>query len=146
MGQGGITVVNSTLSDSFIGVVGPHARLRNNVDYSGGEARSSVKPEAVPVWRSPVTQAVLSWIGFFSGTGFLGCLLGGVRRSYQFFENKERYDLFGSVAIWFLLAAVLLAISIFSLRLISKKKVRLVPGIDLVASFDGREISVNKIS
>ena len=120
----------------------------NNTDFNGNSLGKTATYEPEPVWRSPITMAILSWMGIFIS-------LIGIFPFYKLFEplinlftNKSiQINANNNIIYWGILAIViiiLLAIIVW-LRDITKRETRHPLFFNYAISGFGRKITIEKI-
>ncbi|MDK8692334.1 MULTISPECIES: hypothetical protein [Gardnerella] len=120
----------------------------NNTDFNGNSLGKTATYEPEPVWRSPITMAILSWMGIFIS-------LIGIFPFYKLFEplinlftNKSiQINANNNIIYWGILAIViiiLLAIIVW-LRDITKRETRHPLFFNYAISGLGRKLTIEKI-
>nr|DAN87390.1 MAG TPA: hypothetical protein [Caudoviricetes sp.] len=104
--------------------------------------------EAIPKWRSPFTQAVLTWIGLFTGLASLvplGKILAPVIDLLRLGSLGTAGQASGIVAIFAFFVLVVITAITFSMRSVAKKQLRVpvLPGWAINGS--GRRITLERI-
>ncbi|RFT35096.1 hypothetical protein CG402_03555 [Bifidobacteriaceae bacterium NR020] len=120
----------------------------NNTDFNGNSSGKTATYTPEPVWRSPITMAILSWMGIFIS-------LIGIFPFYKLFEplinlftNKSiQINANNNIIYWGILAIViiiLLAIIVW-LRDITKRETRHPLFFNYAISGLGRKLTIEKI-
>ncbi len=119
----------------------------NNIDFNGSSSGKTATYTPEPVWRSPITMAILSWMGIFIS-------LIGIFPFYKVFEplinlfinkniqiNINNYNIY-----WGILAIVTILLAIIAwLRDITKRETRHPLFFNYAISGLGRKITIEKI-
>lgn len=109
--------------------------------------------QAEPLWRSPITQGILAWVGLVLGLTSVVPIGGLIKSFYRLFSNgilaafdeTKQYDPFNIANIILLMAIALLAILTWRLRRVAKKQLRVPLWWGLALNGAGRRITVEKI-
>lgn len=100
-----------------------------------------------PIWRSPITLAILTWISVVIGIAGL-FPLGNIVKSLMDFFGGNSIDLFDSkykVSLIFLIIFSFLLVFVFSLRRIAKKQTRHPLILGFAISGYGERLTIEKI-
>lgn len=119
---------------------------RDIYNFPEGSREPDVKYEATPLWRSPITQAILTWISFFTGLGLLGALGKAVRDAFQNLNSGEAHaqNMFLCVIVFVVLLIVFAGA--LSLRRIMKNETRHPIGFNnLAINGEGHRLTLEKI-
>ncbi|MDT7508647.1 zinc ribbon domain-containing protein [Bifidobacterium sp. H1HS16N] len=148
-GSSGSNIINASGDNRIIGhlIQGNTGTIVIN-DLKKDAAAPTVK--AIPVWRSPITQSILGWIGTI--TGVIGLLPFGnlLAKGYRFFQNWRNpadRTMDNRYIIDFLIVAivVLLLSGIIALRRITKRELTYPVMFGFGISGIGKRISLVKI-
>ena len=109
------------------------------------EKVATYEPE--PIWRSPITMAVLSWLGFFSSLGGIFSLFKVFEPVLNWFNNSKKEVTTGvNQSYTFIFIGILLiTIIIFSLRTITSRQTRYPLIFNYALSGVGKRLTLEKI-
>ncbi|MFU9915708.1 hypothetical protein [Fannyhessea vaginae] len=119
----------------------------NNTDFNGNSLGKAATYTPEPVWRSPITMAILSWMGIFIS-------LIGIFPFYKLFEplinlftNKSiQINANNNIIYWGILAIVIILLAIIAwLRDITKRETRYPLFFNYAISGLGRKLTIEKI-
>ena len=119
----------------------------NNTDFNGSSSGKTATYTTEPVWRSPITMAILSWMGIFIS-------LIGIFPFYKLFEplinlftNKSiQINANNNIIYWGILAIVIILLAIIAwLRDITKRETRYPLFFNYAISGLGRKLTIEKI-
>lgn len=116
----------------------------HNIEKNKDGKTANYMPE--PIWRSPITMSILSWLSFFIS-------LIGIFQLYKIFEpvinlmtNKSiKANPINNMYSYILVVIILVLILIFSLRRITKKETRHPLFFNYAISGFGRKLTIEKI-
>ena len=148
-----LTGQSYTINNSRNKVAGNQYQAGRDIYLSsdGSSSKPQASYEAVPVWRSPFTQAVLSWIGVI--TGILGLIpsariIGNVFNLPQLVSSNALDSSNLLAPLVSLVVLFFICIGAIKLREIAQKQIRVpIPFVqDLAMSGRGHRINVERIA
>lgn len=92
--------------------------INNYISSSSQEKQPIDKHDIEPIWRSPITMAVLTWFGFFSSLGSAFSIFKVFEPLFTDFHNSNQ----GYMLIF--LGFFVITVIIFFLRSITSKQIR----------------------
>lgn len=114
-----------------------------NIQINQDQPEKIATYEPEPIWRSPITMAVLSWLGFFSSLGSIFSLF----KVLKWFNNSKQEVTTGvnqSYPLIFM-GILLITIIIFSLRTITSRQTRHPLIFNYALSGIGKRLTLEKI-
>lgn len=130
------------------------SRIVGNIQQAGRDIYNfpersqnpDVKYEVTPLWRTPITQAILTWISFFTGLGSLGAFGKVVGDVFQNLNAGKVHT--QNMFLYLIVFAVLFIVfaGAFSLRRIAKNETRHPIGFkNLAIDGEGNRLTLEKI-
>lgn len=119
-----------------------------NIQINKGQPEKVATYEPEPIWRSPITMAVLSWLGFFSSLGSIFSLFKVFEPVLKWFNNSKQEVLTGVNQSYMLIfiGILLITIIIFSLRTITSRQTRHPLLFNYALSGVGKRLTLEKIN
>lgn len=120
------------------------------INITNSQAEQLVaKYDVEPIWRSPITMAVLSWIGFFTSIGSLLPLYNFLKPIISWAKNSfdgNIPNVQGSqIYLFIFLGLFIFSVVIFSLRRITKSQTRYPLGFNYAISGVGKRLNIEKL-
>ena len=125
-----------------------HAGRDVNIQINQDRPEKVATYEPEPIWRSPITMAVLSWLGFFSSLGSIFSLFKVFEPVLRWFNNSKKEMTIGvNQSYTFIFIGILLVtIIIFSLRTITSRQTRHPLIFNYALSGVGKRLTLEKIN
>lgn len=118
-----------------------------NIQINQGQPEKIATYEPEPIWRSPITMAVLSWLGFFSSLGSVFSLFKAFEPVLKSFNNSKQEVTTGvnQSYLFIFMGILLITIIIFSLRTITSRQTRHPLIFNYALSGIGKRLTLEKI-
>lgn len=125
---------------------GPTNIVAGNNKFSEHEEDRAAKHTPEPVWRSPITMAILTWMGFFISLIGVFPLYKTLEPVINLLTNKSiQVDTNNTIYAEIFAVTMLVLVLIFWLRDITKKETRYPLFFNYAISGLGRKITIEKI-
>lgn len=111
----------------------------------GSSSQLKTNYEVIPKWRSPLTQARLSWIGAITGILSFFPLLGYLIPFFQFILNSVPDTTMNFLTLIAFIALIMIAIFAFRLRDLTTKQLRFPIVSGWAISGHGHRITIERI-
>lgn len=130
---------------NFNGTVQFAAGDINNGDTVAEKSIAKYTPE--PIWRSPFTLAILSWISVIIGIFGLFPVSQIMINALNIIKGNFQLELTSSMQIYFIIVVILalLFVIFFSLRRIARKQIRIPLIFNYAISGYGKRLTIEKI-
>ncbi|WP_057491832.1 hypothetical protein [Streptococcus orisasini] len=121
--------------------------INNYISSSSQEKQPIAKYNVEPIWRSPITMAVLTWLGFFSSLGGIFSILKAFEPVLKWVNSSKQGEFSGinKVYMFIFLGILLITIIIFSLRTITSRQTRYPLVLNYAISGLGNRLTLEKI-
>ncbi|HEL1781618.1 TPA: hypothetical protein TXU95_001699 [Streptococcus suis] len=116
-----------------------------NIQINQNQPETIATYEPEPIWRSPITMAVLSWLGFFGSLGSIFSIFKVFEPVLKWLNGKQEEIGNNQTYMFIFIGFFLITIIIFSLRSITSKQTRYPLMFNYAISGGGKRLTLEKI-